>query len=122
MHAYNSNNADSTIEHLGFQKALCILMGWNYLIPPDNSKSYQLLSGDEAAANQNDLIMWPPLVIIHNTMTGKRADGRTEGLGNKAMDSYLRGITHLCILSFLSNSSRGYTSCQDIVHLPWFLF
>nr|GLL43697.1 uncharacterized protein LOC109175562 [Ipomoea trifida] len=92
MHAYNSNNADSTIEHLGFQKALCILMGWNYLIPPDNSKSYQLLSGDEAAANQNDLIMWPPLVIIHNTMTGKRADGRTEGLGNKAMDSYLRDI------------------------------
>ncbi|VFQ85329.1 unnamed protein product [Cuscuta campestris] len=92
MHAYDSNIANSTVDHLGYHKALCVVMGWNYLIPPDNSKSYQMLSPDEAYANQNDLIMWPPLVIIHNTMTGKRSDGRTEGLGNKAMDSYLRDI------------------------------
>ncbi|XP_060181252.1 uncharacterized protein LOC132610872 [Lycium barbarum] len=93
MHAYNSDSADSTlVEHLAFHKALCVLMGWNYLTPPDNSKSYLMLSADEATANRDDLILWPPLVIIHNTITGKRDDGRMEGLGNKAMDSYLRGI------------------------------
>ncbi|CAH9132956.1 unnamed protein product [Cuscuta epithymum] len=92
MHSYNSNNADSTIEHLGFHKALCFLMGWNYSVPPNHSKAYQLLSADEASANQNDLILWPPLVIIHNTMTGKRPDGRMEGLGNKVMDNYLRDV------------------------------
>ncbi|OIT02982.1 PREDICTED: uncharacterized protein LOC109225173 [Nicotiana attenuata] len=92
MHAYNSNSADSLVEHLAFHKALCVLMGWNYLAPPDNSKSYQMLSADEATANRDDLVLWPPLVIIHNTITGKRDDGRMEGLGNKAMDSYLRGI------------------------------
>ncbi|KAK4355599.1 hypothetical protein RND71_024570 [Anisodus tanguticus] len=92
MHSYNSDGADSLVEHLAFHKALCVLMGWNYLTPPDNSKSYLMLSADEATANRDDLILWPPLVIIHNTITGKRDDGRMEGLGNKAMDSYLRGI------------------------------
>nr|GME10162.1 suppressor of gene silencing like protein [Ipomoea batatas]GME20446.1 suppressor of gene silencing like protein [Ipomoea batatas] len=92
MHAYHSDNADSTVDHLGFHKALCVLMGWNYLTAPDSSKSYQLLSAGEAAANLDDLIIWPPLVIIHNTITGKHVDGRVEGYGNKFMDDYLRDI------------------------------
>ena len=41
---------------------------------------------------EDDLIMWPPLVIIHNTNTGKNRDGRMEGLGNKTMDNKIRGI------------------------------
>ncbi|KAJ4834368.1 hypothetical protein Tsubulata_040007 [Turnera subulata] len=88
IHAYNSNDAD----HLGLHKALCVLMGWNYSKPPDITKAYQFLPADEAAANQEDLIIWPPTVIIHNTVTGKGKDGRIEGLGNKAMDSRLRDI------------------------------
>ncbi|PNY08026.1 hypothetical protein L195_g004536 [Trifolium pratense] len=66
-------------------------MGWNHSKPPDNSKAYQYLSADEAEANQDDLIMWPPLVIIHNTNTGKSRDGKMEGLGNKWMDGKIRG-------------------------------
>ncbi|KAL2324401.1 hypothetical protein Fmac_023459 [Flemingia macrophylla] len=92
MHTYHLDNADSRVEHLGLHKALCVLMGWNYSKPPDNSKAYQFLSADEAAANQDDLIMWPPLVIIHNTNTGKNRDGRMEGLGNKTMDNKIREL------------------------------
>jgi len=93
MHTYNySDSADLLVDHLGLHKALCVLFGWNHLMPPDNSRVYQSLSAEEAAANQDDLIMWPPLVIIHNTITGKGRDGRMDGLGNKAMDSKLRGI------------------------------
>ncbi|KAM5569392.1 hypothetical protein ABKV19_016758 [Rosa sericea] len=92
MHSYNTDSADIRVDHLGLHKALCVLMGWNYSKPPDNSKAYQFLSADEAAANQDDLIMWPPMVIIHNTLTGKSKDGRMEGLGNKAMDSYIRDL------------------------------
>ncbi|KAF7806858.1 putative ribosomal protein L18 [Senna tora] len=66
-------------------------MGWNYSKAPDNSKAYQFLSADEATANQDDLILWPPLVIIHNTITGKGRDGRMEGFGNKTMDNRVRG-------------------------------
>ncbi|KAA3455709.1 suppressor of gene silencing 3 [Gossypium australe] len=92
MHTYYSDNADLRVDHLGLHKALCVLMGWNYSKPPDNSKAYRFLPADEAVSNQEDLIMWPPVVIVHNTITGKGKDGRMEGLGNKAMDSKLRGI------------------------------
>ncbi|KAF9677596.1 hypothetical protein SADUNF_Sadunf08G0124100 [Salix dunnii] len=92
MHTYSSDNADLHVDHLGLHKALCILMRWNYSKPPDNSKAYQFLPADEAAANQDDLIMWPPVVIIHNTITGKSTDGRMEGLGNRAMDSKMRDL------------------------------
>ncbi|XP_062177739.1 uncharacterized protein LOC133882550 [Alnus glutinosa] len=92
MHTYNSDNADLRLDHLGLHKALCVLMGWNYSMPPDNSKTYQFLSADEATANQDDLIIWPPVVIIQNTITGKSKEGRMEGLGNKAMDSKIRDL------------------------------
>lgn len=92
MHTYNPENATSeqVPEHLGLHKALCSLMGWNYLMSPDNSKAYQRFSPEEAAADRDDIIMWPPHVIIHNTITGKGRDGRLEGIGNKAMDNKLR--------------------------------
>ncbi|KAJ7980043.1 Protein SUPPRESSOR OF protein SILENCING 3-like protein [Quillaja saponaria] len=92
MHTYDSDSADMRVDHLGLHKALCVLMGWNYLKAPDNSKAYQFQSADEAAANQDDLIMWPPLVIIHNTITGKGKDGRMEGMGNKTMDNKIRDL------------------------------
>ncbi|KAJ8747459.1 hypothetical protein K2173_008756 [Erythroxylum novogranatense] len=92
LHTYNSDSADSRVDHLGLHKALCVLMGWNYSKPPDNSKAYQFLPADEAAANQDDLIIWPPMVIIHNTVTGKGKDGRIEGLGNRAMDNKMRDL------------------------------
>ncbi|KAJ6726014.1 RNA RECOGNITION MOTIF XS DOMAIN PROTEIN [Salix purpurea] len=92
MHTYSSDNADVRVDHLGLHKALCILMRWNYSKPPDNSKAYQFLPADEAGANQDDLIMWPPMVIIHNTITGKSKDGRMEGLGNREMDSKMRDL------------------------------
>ncbi|KAF7144418.1 hypothetical protein RHSIM_Rhsim04G0202200 [Rhododendron simsii] len=92
LHTYNPDKADLLVDHLGLHKALCVLMGWNYSKPPDSSRAYQSLSAEEAAANQDDLIMWPPTVLIHNTHTGKVKDGRLEGLGNKAMDNILRGL------------------------------
>ncbi|XP_044499680.1 uncharacterized protein LOC123221068 [Mangifera indica] len=92
MHTYNSDYADLRVDHLGLHKALCVLMGWNHSKPPDNSKAYQFLPLDEAAANQDDMIIWPPTVIIHNTITGKGKDGRMEGLGNKAMDKTIRDL------------------------------
>ncbi|KAG6736294.1 hypothetical protein POTOM_060960 [Populus tomentosa] len=47
MHTYSSDNADVRVDHLGLHKALCILMRWNYSMPPDNSKAYQFLPADE---------------------------------------------------------------------------
>ncbi|OAY82286.1 hypothetical protein ACMD2_06259 [Ananas comosus] len=92
MHAYHSQNADMRVDHLGLHKALCVLMGWNYAKAPENSKAYQLLSPDDSQANREDLILWPPIVIIHNTNLGRRKDGRMEGMGNKEMDNKLKDL------------------------------
>uniref|UniRef100_A0A0E0K905 XS domain-containing protein n=1 Tax=Oryza punctata TaxID=4537 RepID=A0A0E0K905_ORYPU len=95
MHAYNPPNADSFINHLGLHKALCVLMGWDYTKVPESSKAYQSLLPDLVQASREDLIIWPPTVIIHNTATGRKKDGRAEGLGNKEMDKKISGVTVL---------------------------
>ena len=92
MHAYNPPNADSLVDHLGLHKALCVLMGWDYTKVPENSKGYQSLPADLVRESREDLIVWPPTVIIHNTATGRKKDGRFEGLGNKDMDKKMTGI------------------------------
>jgi len=89
MHAYNAPNPVLRSEHLGLYKALCVLMGWSYASPPDNEKSYQSFPAPEAMENNQDLILWPPLVIIQNACSGKKKDGRFVGIGNREMDEQL---------------------------------
>jgi hypothetical protein len=105
MHAYNPPNADSFVDHLGLHKALCVLMGWDYTKAPDNSKAYQSLPPDLVRASREDLIMWPPTVIIRNTAYGRKKDGRSEGLGNKEMDKKIAGMYILQSLTYNVNSS-----------------
>ncbi|XP_020258244.1 uncharacterized protein LOC109834620 [Asparagus officinalis] len=92
MHAYTSEMSELRVDHLGLHKALCVLMGWNYAKAPETSKAYQLLSADEAAANKEDLIVWPPTVIIHNINTGRRKDGRMDGMSDKEVDMKLKEL------------------------------
>lgn len=89
MHAYYSQEADRLAEHKALYKALCVLMGWNQDMPPDNARSYQSLGLIEARDKQEDLILWPPLIIVHNTCIGKGKDGLWEGIGNQEMDKLL---------------------------------
>ncbi|KAL6649255.1 hypothetical protein ACP70R_013479 [Stipagrostis hirtigluma subsp. patula] len=104
MHAYNPPNAESSVDHLGLHKALCVLMGWDYTKIPENSKAYQSLPADIVQASREDIIVWPPTVIIHNTATGRKKDGRFEGLGNKDMD---KKITELGFFGGKSKSLYG---------------
>ncbi|CAN6285597.1 unnamed protein product [Urochloa humidicola] len=104
MHAYNPPNTDSLIDHIGLHKALCVLMGWDYTKVPENSKGYQSLPADLVRANREDLIVWPPTVIIHNTATGRKKDGRMEGIGNKDMD---KKMTELGLSGGKSKSLYG---------------
>ncbi|CAA6658556.1 unnamed protein product [Spirodela intermedia] len=93
MHTYYSQNADLRVDHLGLHKALCVLMGWNFKRLPETSKAYQSLSAEAATENREDLILWPPIVIIHYTSFGQRKkDGRVEGMGNKELDNKLKDL------------------------------
>ncbi|KAL3626289.1 hypothetical protein CASFOL_029838 [Castilleja foliolosa] len=118
MHAYTSDNANTIVDHLAFHKALCVLMGWNYLTPPDNSKAYQNFSADRAEANLDDLIMWPPSVLVLNTITGKGRDGRMEGIGNKAMDSILRDIGFSSGKAMSMYSREGHLGVHTVKFSP----
>ncbi|GLJ16524.1 hypothetical protein SUGI_0282320 [Cryptomeria japonica] len=88
MHAYNAENPALRTDHLGLHKALCVMMGWSYALPPDSAKSYQSLTSPEAAANKEDLMLWPPLVIINNAYSGKKRDS----IGNREMEEKLKEL------------------------------
>lgn len=88
-HSYNTKNAELRADHLGLHKAICVLMGWNYSVDPVHKKAYQTLSTADAEANQGDLILWPPTIIVENTYKSKN-DGQKDGMSNKEMEGKLR--------------------------------
>ena len=92
IHAYNALSLVMWSQHLELYKALCVfMMGWSYASPLDNDKSYQPLPAPKAMENNQDLILWPALVIINNVCTRKIKDGHLEGIGNQDMDEQLKG-------------------------------
>lgn len=93
LHAYNAMNLELLVKHRALHKALCVLMGWDPSVEPTNSKGYQRLSPDQAQANRDDLVVWPPTVVIQNTNSSSKKDGRLEGMGNKEMDAKLLGTS-----------------------------
>lgn len=74
-HSYNSLKTGLRTEHLGLHKALCVLMDWNWLMPPDTGKTYQSTPVAEAEDLKADLILWPPVVIVHNSSIRDKNDG-----------------------------------------------
>ncbi|KAF0896699.1 hypothetical protein E2562_027044 [Oryza meyeriana var. granulata] len=94
-HSYYAKSIELRADHLGLHKALCVLMGWNYSVDPVHKKAYQTLSTADAEANQGDLILWPPTVIIENTFKSKN-DGQKDGMSNKEMEGKLREMGFAC--------------------------
>lgn len=85
MHTHMSQKRGLRAEHLGLCKAICTVMGWNSVIDPGNGKSYQNLTIEEAKANKEDLILWPPAVVIHNAFAGNTTDGQAAHSGVKGL-------------------------------------
>ncbi|XP_058088083.1 uncharacterized protein LOC131235023 [Magnolia sinica] len=89
-HAFNSLKVGLRTDHLGLHKAICVMMGWNSLIAPDTGKAYQSMPIAEASALKVDLILWPPLVIIHNSSIGKKNNDTPVVVTNERMEEILR--------------------------------
>ncbi|XP_030504005.2 uncharacterized protein LOC115719197 [Cannabis sativa] len=71
-HALTSHKRELRAEHLGFHKALCVLLGWNSATAPNTPWVLQILPRAEATALREDLIIWPPVVIIQNISIANR--------------------------------------------------
>ncbi|XP_065867035.1 uncharacterized protein [Euphorbia lathyris] len=63
QHAFFS--CKSRTEHLGLYKAICVLMGWNSTIGVKGKWIREILPSAEASSVREDLIIWPPVVLIH---------------------------------------------------------
>ncbi|KAM7263488.1 hypothetical protein ACFE04_001171 [Oxalis oulophora] len=66
-HAFMSHKTGLRAKHLGLLKAICVLLGWNTTVPLDTvTWCPEVLPAEEASIQKEDLILWPPLVVIHN--------------------------------------------------------
>uniref|UniRef100_J3NBS3 XS domain-containing protein n=2 Tax=Oryza brachyantha TaxID=4533 RepID=J3NBS3_ORYBR len=78
-HTHDTCKMGLKTKHLGFHKALCVLMGWNWHVAPDTAKAYHSMPDDEVNAMKGDLMLWPPVVVIHNSSIaskGKATDAK----------------------------------------------
>ena len=53
------------------------MMGWIYAFQPVNEKSYKSSPAPKVMENNQGLILWTTLVIIHNVCTIKVKDGHS---------------------------------------------
>ena len=70
MHTIMSPKVGLRVQHLGLFKALCLLVGWNSEMTPNKPWVHQVLPAAESLALKEDLIIWPPIVIVHNSSIG----------------------------------------------------
>ena len=80
-------------KHLGLHKEICVLLGWNNIVPPDTITWVpHVLLGDEALNQKEDLILWPPLVIIHNISIWNSDPKEWKLVTTEALGAFLRGL------------------------------
>ncbi|KAK4440633.1 hypothetical protein Salat_0398200 [Sesamum alatum] len=98
MHAFTCEKVGLRSQHLGLHKALCVLMGWKITDEPSSGWHCEVMSSAETSALNEDLIIWPPVVIIHNsTIDSKNPDERVI-VSMEVLDMKLRDMGYGSIL------------------------
>uniref|UniRef100_A0A7N0UT52 XS domain-containing protein n=1 Tax=Kalanchoe fedtschenkoi TaxID=63787 RepID=A0A7N0UT52_KALFE len=90
-HAFGYVKTDRRAQHLGLHKALCALMGWNCLMAPNSLMSLLVLPESEHLAVKEDLIIWPPVVILHNSSVGDKDLRKQKIVTIGKLESILQG-------------------------------
>ncbi|KAL8090274.1 uncharacterized protein LOC141698041 isoform X2 [Apium graveolens] len=66
-HAFMSHKVGLRTQHLGLHKAICVLLGWKSEVAPNVvTWAPETISSAEMLAQKEDLIIWPPVVVIHD--------------------------------------------------------
>ncbi|CAO2833239.1 unnamed protein product [Amaranthus hypochondriacus] len=90
-HAFMSHKNGLRPQHLGLHRALCVLMGWNRMPDPETGTwSPEPLPGPEALALKEDLILWPPIVIVHNISLSNNDHNKWKLINIDALEEFLR--------------------------------
>lgn len=90
-HAYMSHRTGLRAQHLGLAKAICVLMGWNSAMPQDTVTWVpEVLPKEEAVVQKEDLIIWPPVIIIRNISLSHSNPDRWRVVTIEALETFLR--------------------------------
>lgn len=101
MHAFTSKTGGVKSQHLGLHKALCALMGWKTTDEHPSSEWHrEAMTDAQARALKEDLIIWPPLVVVHNsTIDDSTSPSERVIISAEKLDTKLRGKFFGCFLS-----------------------
>ncbi|KAF9674971.1 hypothetical protein SADUNF_Sadunf10G0183200 [Salix dunnii] len=92
QHAFMSHKIGLRAQHLGLHKAICVLMGWNSSVPCDAiTCAPEILPDEEAFAQKEDLMLWPPLVVIHNISMSYNNPEQQKVIPIEGVEAFLRG-------------------------------
>jgi hypothetical protein len=92
QHAFMSHKIGLRAQHLGLHKAICVLMGWNSSVPCDAiTCAPEILPDEEAFAQKEDLMLWPPLVVIHNISMSNNNPEQQKVIPIEGVEAFLRG-------------------------------
>ncbi|OIW21505.1 hypothetical protein TanjilG_05154 [Lupinus angustifolius] len=91
-HAFMSHKAGLRAKHMGLHKAVCVMMGWDTIIPQDTVTWVpRVLPHAEALAQKDDLIIWTPIVIIHNISMHDDNPQNWKVVSMETIEAFLRG-------------------------------
>ncbi|GMI86243.1 hypothetical protein HRI_002293600 [Hibiscus trionum] len=90
-HAFMSHKVGLRAEHLGLHKAICVLLGWDSIAPADTITWVpQVLPEAEALAQKEDLVLWPPIVVIHNISMANNNPQEQKVVPIEGVQAFLR--------------------------------
>ncbi|KAK4593176.1 hypothetical protein RGQ29_017354 [Quercus rubra] len=90
-HAFMSHKVGLRSQHLGLHKAICVLLGWNTVVPEDTiTWSPEVLPNAEALAQKEDLILWPPLIVVHNISMSDSNPRKWKVVKVEEVETFLR--------------------------------
>ncbi|KAL0557171.1 hypothetical protein IC582_005689 [Cucumis melo] len=116
-HAYMSHKVGLKAQHLGLGKAICVLMGWNSVFPQDTVTWVpEVLSKEEAVLQKEDLIIWPPVIIVRNVSLSHNSPDKWRVVTIEALESFLRSKN---LLKGRVKMSLGCPADQSVIALKF---
>ncbi|KAL1557645.1 hypothetical protein AAHA92_08198 [Salvia divinorum] len=98
MHAFKSKKVGVRSQHMGLHKALCALMGWKTTNHPTSEWRREVMTDAETQVLREDLIIWPPIVVVHNSSIDNTSPGERVIISSEKLDTKLRDMGYKSIL------------------------
>ncbi|KAI4295049.1 hypothetical protein MLD38_040674 [Melastoma candidum] len=90
-HCLMSRRIGLKAQHFGLHKAICVLLGWGITTMDMFNWAATVLPQEEAQAAREDLILWPPIVVIHNISMVIDNPEEQKVISVNNVESFLRG-------------------------------